>query len=93
MISSSAANRETNQQSRQAQRAGPRHQRAQIRKGETTGADGVVVGHGGSVLKLGDAVWTPFADFNPCAERYLLNSFLCISHKGWVPILLPTATL
>lgn len=50
MISSSAANRETNQPSHQAQRAGPRHERAQVRKGKTTGADGVVVGHWGSVF-------------------------------------------
>ena len=59
-----------------AQGAGPRQERAQVRKGETTGAYGVVVRHGGSVLKLGCGVWTPFAHFNPHAERYLLNSLL-----------------
>ena len=69
MISSSAANREKISKVIKLQRAGPRHERAQVRKGKTTGADGVVVGHGGSLLKLGCAVWMPFAHFNRRAIR------------------------
>ena len=41
-----------------------------------------------AVIQLSGTVWTPFAHLNPRTERYLLSSFLCISHEGWWPILL-----
>ena len=57
-----------------AQRAGPRQERAQVRKGEATGADGVALRHGGMCIQLGKTFWTPFIRLTSRAVRYSLNS-------------------